>query len=256
MTGARVEAHDMQIEIAGQNIIKDVSITAEPGEVIGIVGPNGSGKSTLLRALIRILPLAAGSISINRIDIAQIPRRQLAQTVAAVLQDNTGDFDLLARDVVALARAPFKRMLQRDNHADTELIERCLSLADASHLLNRPFTMMSGGERQRVLIARALAQQPQLLILDEPTNHLDIRHQFEILALPASLGITAIVALHDLNLAAHFCDRLYVLCGGALVAAGPPDHVLTNELLRTVYGVSATVHPHPGTRRAHIMFNP
>jgi iron complex transport system ATP-binding protein len=256
MTSARLEAHDLYVEIAGRPVIKGVSVAAEPGEVIGIVGPNGSGKSTLLRALVRIIPLAAGTICVNHTDIAKISRRQLAQTVSAVLQDSTGDFDLLARDVVALGRAPFKRMLQRDTRADDELIERCLAMVDAAHLLNRPFTMMSGGERQRVLIARALAQQPRLLILDEPTNHLDIRHQFEILALPANLGITAIVALHDLNLAAHFCDHLYILSGGQLIAAGTPSQVLTTELLNDVYGVNATVRPHPDTQRAHITFNP
>lgn len=256
MTGAQLRAHNLRISIEDRVIIENVSIAAEPGEVIGVVGPNGSGKSTLLRALLNIYPLSAGSISINQTDIGTISRRQLARTVAAVLQDNTGDFELLAQDVVALGRYPFKKRLQRDTLADLDIIERSLAMTDASHLRDRPFTMMSGGERQRVLIARALAQQPRLLVLDEPTNHLDIRHQFEILALPATLGMTAIIALHDLNIAAHFCDRLYVLNGGRLIASGPPQQVLTPDLLAEVYGITATVNQHPETGRPQIMFSP
>lgn len=253
MTAARLHAEDVSVKISGRTVLDTITLTAEPGEVVGIVGPNGSGKSTLLRTLVKLLPPCAGSIHIDDRDISRLTARQLAQKAAAVLQDSVGDFDLQVRDVVAMGRAPFKRIFQRDNASDAEIIEHSLELVDATHLTTRPFAKMSGGERQRVLIARAIAQQPRLLVLDEPTNHLDIRHQFEVLALPATLGVTSIVALHDLNLAAHFCDRIYVLDRGRQMLSGTPEVVLTAELVANVYGVEAdiTINTRTGRPSAH-----
>jgi len=155
-----------------------------------------------------------------------------------------------------MGRAPYKRIFQGDNASDEEIIANSLELVDATHLIDRPFALMSGGERQRVLVARALAQQPSLLVMDEPTNHLDIRHQFDVLALPGELGITAVIALHDLNLAAHYCDVIAVLHNGTQVTAGAPDIVLTAELVAEVYGVTAVVGPHPATGRPQVSYDP
>ncbi|MCK0175946.1 ABC transporter ATP-binding protein [Mycolicibacterium sp. F2034L] len=256
MNAARLHADRVCVELGGRRVIDDVSVRAEPGEVIGIVGPNGSGKSTFLRSLVRILRPVSGAVFVDGIDVATVPMRQSAKMVAAVLQDGTGDFDLRVRDVVAMGRAPYKRVFARDDASDRVVVEQCLRMVGAGHLIERPFALMSGGERQRVLIARALAQQPGLLVLDEPTNHLDVRHQFEVLALPRRLGITAVVALHDLNLAAHYCDRIHVLQHGREVAAGPPEAVLTAELLARVYGVAASVRTHPDTGRPQVNYVP
>ncbi len=256
MTAARLDAERLSVEVAGRRILHEVTVRAAPGEVVGIVGPNGCGKSTLLRTLVRTLTPVSGTVRVDGIDIATLPVRRTAQLMAAVLQDATGDFDLRARDVVAMGRAPFKRMFARDGVEDERLIDEALALVGAGHLADRPIALMSGGERQRVLIARALAQQPRLLVLDEPTNHLDIRHQFDVLGLPAALGITAVIALHDLNLAAHYCDRIHVLDRGRQVCAGPPAEVLTSELIRAVYGVRAGVGPHPGTGRPQVTYDP
>lgn len=256
MTGARLDADRLCVELGGRRILHEVSVRAEPGQVIGIVGPNGCGKSTLLRSLVRILRPTSGSIHIDGVDVQTIPVRQSARTVAAVLQDVTGDFDLRARDVAAMGRSPYKRMFQGDGAADERIVDDALRMVGVGHLSDRPIASMSGGERQRVLIARALAQQPRLLVLDEPTNHLDVRHQFDVLALPAALGITAVVALHDLNLAAHFCDVVHVLDGGREVCCGPPGEVLTTELLAQVYRVAASVRPHPDTGRPQVNYDP
>ena len=256
MMGAHLRAEGLRVELGSRTVIRDISLSAAPGEVIGIVGPNGSGKSTLLRALVGLLPCSAGSVHIDDNDLIGLSPRRRARTTAAVLQDNVGDFDLQVRDVVAMGRAPFKRMFQRDNAADHRIIERCLELVDASGLINRPFKLMSGGERQRVLIARALAQQPGLLVLDEPINHLDVRHQFDVLALPAKLGITAVIALHDLNLAAYYCDRLHVLQDGHQIRSGTPDQVITADLIAKVYGVTADITTHPHTGRPAAQFRP
>lgn len=163
---------------------------------------------------------------------------------------------LQVRDVVAMGRAPYKRMFQGDSASDERIIADVLALVDATHLADRSFALMSGGGRQRVLVARALAQQPRLLVMDEPTNHLDVRHQFDVLALPAKLGVTAVIAVHDLNLAAHYCDEIYVLRAGALVCGGPPETVLTSAVMAQVWGVTATVQPHPETGKPHVNYNP
>lgn len=256
MSAARLRADAVSVRLGGRMVVESVSLSAEPGQVIGVVGPNGCGKSTLLRALVGILKPAAGRVYVDGVKIAQLSTRELARRVATVLQDAAGDFDLRAHDVVAMGRAPFKRMFQRDDATDAAIVAQALDLVGAAHLTWQPFALMSGGERQRVLIARALAQQPRLLVLDEPTNHLDIRHQFDALALPRRLGVTAVVALHDLNLAAHYCDVIHVLDRGRSVCAGPPAEVLTPELLAQVYGVVGTVGPHPVTGRSQVSFDP
>ncbi|MGE2714399.1 ABC transporter ATP-binding protein [Mycolicibacterium litorale] len=256
MRAVRLAAENVSVCLDGRRVVDAVSLSAEPGQVVGVVGPNGCGKSTLLRALVGILKPAAGQVVLDGVDIATLGIRELARTVATVLQDGASDFDLRAHDVVAMGRAPFKRMFQRDDCADEAIVKQSLELVGGGHLMRQPFALMSGGERQRVLIARALAQQPRLLVLDEPTNHLDIRHQFDALALPRRLGITAVIALHDLNLAAHYCDVIHVLDRGRSVCSGPPEQVLTPEMLAAVYGVVCTVGPHPVTGRPQVSFDP
>ncbi|MDF2825886.1 MAG: transporter related protein [Mycobacterium sp.] len=256
MNAAHLQVDGVSVRLGGRLVVEGVSLSARPGQVVGVVGPNGCGKSSLLRALVGILKPAAGAIVLDGDDIAELSARGLARRVATVLQDAAGDFDLQANDVVAMGRAPFKRMFQRDDAADDAIVEQSLQLVGAGGLRWQPFALMSGGERQRVLIARALAQQPRLLVLDEPTNHLDIRHQFDALALPRRLGVTAVVALHDLNLAAHYCDVIVVLHHGRPVASGAPADVLTPDLLARVYGVVATVGPHPVTGHPHVSFDP
>lgn len=256
MSAARLEARGICVDLGSRRAVSEVSFAAAPGQVVGIVGPNGSGKSTVLRVLTRILRPASGAVLVDGADVTSIPVRRLARTVAAVLQDSTGDFDLRARDVVAMGRAPYKRMFERDNASDVAVVDEALCSVDASHLAHRPFASMSGGERQRVLIARALAQQPGLLVLDEPTNHLDVRHQFDALALPGRLGITAVMALHDLTLAAHYCDTILVLQRGVAVCSGAPADVLSADLIAEVYGVVAAVRPHPDTGRVQVFYDP
>ncbi|MFE4058833.1 ABC transporter ATP-binding protein, partial [Streptomyces sp. NPDC059096] len=157
---------------------------------------------------------------------------------------------------VAMGRTPHKRLLDGDTAQDTTVIDDALAAVDAAHLAHRPFDRLSGGERQRVLIARALAQQPSLLVLDEPTNHLDIRHQLDVLGILRRLPATVLLALHDLNLAAYYCDRLHVLHEGATVACGPPADVLTPRLLAEVYQVKAEVTVHPLTGAPQVTFLP
>lgn len=256
MKGSRLTVEGVTLTAGARRLAEDVTLTAERGEVVGLIGPNGSGKSSLLRCVYRMLRPVSGTVRVDGADAWALPVRQVARTLAAVVQDAAADVDLAVRDVVAMGRAPHKRLLDADTAEDHRLIEASLATADALHLADRAFDRLSGGERQRVLVARALAQQPSLLVLDEPTNHLDIRHQLELLGILRRLPATVLVALHDLNLAAAFCDRLYVLREGRVVACGPPAGVLTPALLREVYGVDAEVAVHPRTGAPQVTFLP
>ncbi|MER8226384.1 ABC transporter ATP-binding protein [Streptomyces sp. NPDC094143] len=256
MTATELIIDGVTLTAGAHRLIDDVSVTARPGEVIGVVGPNGSGKSSLLRAVYRVLRPAAGHVRVDGTDAWSLPVRRLARTVAAVVQESGADFDLSVREVVAMGRTPHKRLLDGDTPEDADLIEKALDAVDATDLSHRTFNQLSGGERQRVLIARALAQQPSLLVLDEPTNHLDIRHQLDILTTLRRLPATVLLALHDLNLAAYYCDRLYVLRDGTVTAAGRPADILTPHLLDEVYGVTSEVTIHPRTGAPQVTFLP
>ncbi|MEU2724104.1 ABC transporter ATP-binding protein [Streptomyces smyrnaeus] len=256
MTGTELVVDGVTLTAGAHRLVEDVSLTARSGEVIGLVGPNGSGKSSLLRAVYRVLRPATGQIGVDGTDAWSLPARRLARTVAAVVQESGGEFDLTVLEVVAMGRTPHKRLLDGDTPEDADLIRSALAAVDGTDLAHRPFDRLSGGERQRVLIARALAQQPSLLVLDEPTNHLDIRHQLEVLGTLRRLSATVLVALHDLNLAAYYCDRLYVLCDGKVTASGPPADILTPRLLAEVYDVTSEVTIHPRTGAPQVTFLP
>ncbi|MCG7523048.1 ABC transporter ATP-binding protein [Streptomyces sp. OfavH-34-F] len=256
MTAAELHIEAVTLTAGTRQLVHDVTLMARPGETIGLVGPNGSGKSSLLRAVYRVLRPEAGTVRVDGADAWSLPPRQLARTLAAVVQDAPAGLDLSVREVVAMGRTPHKRLLSGDTTEDSLAVEAALASVDAVPQADRPFDCLSGGERQRVLVARALAQEPSLLVLDEPTNHLDIRHQLEVLTVLRRLPATVLVALHDLNLAAHYCDRLYVLRDGGVVASGTPRQVLTPRLLAEVYEVTAEVAVHPRTGRPQVTFLP
>jgi iron complex transport system ATP-binding protein len=176
--------------------------------------------------------------------------------MAVLAQEDGNGFDLCVRDVVLMGRIPHQSAFARDSEHDFAIVAQALARTRVEHLAERQFATLSGGEKQRVLMARALAQQAPLLVLDEPTNHLDVRHQFELLNLVRGLGLTTLAALHDLQLAAYYCDRLYLLQGGALVAQGAPAEVLTPETIASVYGVRALVRPNPRNGKPLIEYLP
>ncbi|MFD8162128.1 ABC transporter ATP-binding protein [Streptomyces malaysiensis] len=256
MSATELAVEGLTLTAGAHHLVRDVSLTARPGEVIGLVGPNGSGKSSLLRAVYRVLRPDTGCVRVDGADAWSLPVRRLARTLAAVVQESGAGIDLTVREVVAMGRTPHKRLLDGDTAEDARLIGAALEAVDAAGLAGRSFDRLSGGERQRVLIARALAQQPSLLVLDEPTNHLDIRHQLDVLGILRRLPATVLVALHDLNLAAYYCDRLYVLRAGEVIASGTPAEVLTPYLLAEVYGVTAEVAVHPRTGAPQVTFLP
>lgn len=231
-----------------------VDLTARPGETVGLIGPNGSGKTTLLRCVYGTLTPTAGHATLDGDDLRVLGPKARARRVATVPQDSATEFELTVRELVALGRSPHKRFWEGDTGADREHAEAALARVGLTELADRPYPTLSGGERQRALVARALVQDPALLVLDEPTNHLDIRHQLDVLRLVRTLGTTNLLALHDLNLAGAYCDRLYVLERGRIVTGGTPAEVLTPALLDAVYGVDAEVIPHPRTGSPTVVY--
>ncbi|MEV7560507.1 ABC transporter ATP-binding protein [Streptomyces sp. NPDC089795] len=242
-----LSAEDVTVVANGRTLIDRVSLHVAPGEVLALVGPNGAGKSTLLRTFYRALRPTSGRVLLDGEDVWRMTGKRLARRLAAVLQESAGDFELTVHDVVAMGRTPHKRAFAGDDAEDRDVIMGSLAELDVDALAHAPFDRLSGGEKQRVLIARALAQRTGTMVLDEPTNHLDLRHQLDALRLVRRVGVTAVIALHDLNLAATFCDRICVMDGGRTVTTGTPREVLTSDLLAEIYRVEAEVSLRPGT---------
>ncbi|MFJ6698124.1 ABC transporter ATP-binding protein [Streptomyces sp. NPDC091272] len=251
----RVDIEELSVEIAGARLVEDVTLRAGPGQLVGLVGPNGSGKSTLLRCVYRALRPAGGTVSLDGEDLHAMTAREGARRLAALPQEAAAEFDFTVAEVVAMGRLPHQRSVARATDEDRQVCATALAEVGAAHLAERGFLTLSGGEKQRVLIARALAQQPRVLVLDEPTNHLDIAQQLDVLALVRGSGLTVLTALHDLNLAALHCDLLYVIEAGRIVAHGAPHDVLTPELLADVFGVRAHRVPHPESGAVQLLFD-
>lgn len=239
-----------------RRIVQDASLALARGECLGLIGPNGSGKSTLLRLLYRALKPDGGAVLLQGQDIQDMGERPFAQQVSVLTQESTQNFEISVAELVMMGRIPHQAKWARDSAHDHACVRQALQSVGAWALADRPLSELSGGEKQRVLLARALAQQPQLMLLDEPTNHLDIGYQLEIMGLLRRQQISAIVALHDLNIAAHYCDRLYLMHHGCIVGEGPPAQVLTPATIREVYGVAAEVDTHHATGRLRITFIP
>jgi iron complex transport system ATP-binding protein len=225
--------------------LRDVSLRVAAGEFVGLIGPNGSGKTSLLRCAYRFTRPTVGQVLLDDVDLWTQSPRWAAQRIAVVLQEFPDAFGLNVDEVVAMGRTPHKALFDGDTEADREIARQALQAVGMQGFEDHAFATLSGGEKQRVILARALTQQPQLLILDEPTTHLDPRYQLELLQQVKRLGIGTLASIHDLNLAAAFCDRLYVIDHGRIVASGSPHEVLTVELLRDVFGVEALIDDHP-----------
>ncbi len=239
MVNARLEVRDVSWGIPhNPGIISDLSFTVQPGEILGVVGPNGAGKSTLLRLLYRYIKPLNGTIRIDGDDIWTLRSRIVAQKVAVVLQEGYTDFPLTVQEVVGMGRLPHQNGLARRGD-DLQAVSRILADLNLGHLASRTINNLSGGERQMVMVAKALAQEPKVLILDEPTNHLDIRHKLEILALVKELGITTVCTLHDLNSAANLVDKILVLAKGRKVGFGRFEDTLSPQVIADTFSVSS-----------------
>ncbi|WP_332696838.1 ABC transporter ATP-binding protein [Halalkalibacter lacteus] len=241
-------------ELNHQAIVQDISFYVNEGEFVGVIGPNGSGKSTLLKTLYRVLKPAEGAVMLDDEAITSYQHKEFAKKVAVVGQESSVPFDFSVLDIVLMGRNPHKRLLDQETKVDHDIAIDALKHVGLEGYEQRSFATLSGGEKQRVIIARAIAQEPSFFILDEPTNHLDIHHQLHILDVLQQSNMTVLTALHDLNLAASYCDRIIVMQDGRLVANGSPKETLTKQLLEEVFQVEATIWTHPLTQKVQVMY--
>ena len=238
----RLEASGIKVWLKRRLVLNGLDLAADRGQLTAVIGANGAGKTTLLGVLAGLLPAAAGEARLDGRALAAWPRPQLARTLAYLPQERTIHWALSARSVVALGRLPHRALGQGESAADRAAIARAITTIDIGHLAERPVSDMSGGEKARVLMARALAQEPQVLIADEPAAGLDPAHQlalFRHFVTFATSGRTVLVALHDLSLAARFCHKIVLVHAGRALAAGPPEEVLTPPQLAAAYGIAA-----------------
>ena len=247
-----LRGEEIHVAIDDTAILAGCSFDVVPGEVLGLIGPNGSGKSTLLRTVYRAIRPTTGAMWIGEDDVWNMTARQSAQRTAVVTQSASTDFQFSVAEMVLMGRGPHKGLLDRDTAHDRRVVAWALRAVDMTTFRSRVFATLSGGEKQRVLVARALAQESQVLVLDEPTNHLDAHAQLDLLELVRSLGLTTVVALHDLNLAATYCHRVCLLDRGRVVGIAPPRTLLTREVLRDVFRVDGEWLTSPTTGRDHL----
>ena len=252
---AVIGVRGVRVELGAREILRGVDLAVAKGELIGLIGPNGSGKSTLLKCIYRVLAPSGGVVFLDGRPLGAYSVRQSAQRLAVMAQHTAYNFEFSVRDIVLMGRAPHKRALERDTAADFAVVDEALRTVGLTELADRAFSTLSGGEQQRVVLARALAQQAPCLILDEPTNHLDVRYQLELMDIVRRLDKTVLCAVHDLNIAAMYCDRLYALREGRIVASGTPEQVITPEVIHALYDVDArVVEDEDGLR--HVLYRP
>ena len=250
-----IEVQNLSVGYAEHKVIENLSLSVEKGEFLGILGQNGSGKTTLLRAMTRILKPDAGIVYVNGQEISSYTPKGFARELGCVNQQSESAFSFSVKDVVLMGRNPHLGRLQPFSAKDYAIADKAMEDTNTLYLKDRLITDLSGGEHQRVMIAKTLAQQPKILLLDEPTNHLDIAHQIEILELIRSLTpeITVVSVLHDLNLASYFCDRLVLMEHGEIQAVGKPEEILTTERIYQTFSVRMMVYPHPITGRPYMV---
>lgn len=236
-----ISVQDLDFSFGDKKILENICLNIKKKEFVGLIGPNGSGKSTLLKCIYRMLKPDEGTISLEDRLIQTFTLRETAKMMAVVAQHNETRFDFTVLEMVLLGRSPHKKFMERDNERDYLLAEEALSKVGMSEFKSRSLNSLSGGEKQRIILARALVQETDCLILDEPTNHLDIRYQLQFMSIARELGITVVSAIHDLNIASLYCDKIYALKDGALLAWGTPQEVLTEENIAALYGVHAKV---------------
>ena len=237
----KITTQQLHAVLGNTEILRGIDFEANEGEFVGIIGPNGSGKSTLLRCLYRVLTPSEGAVFLDGKELSSYRVKESAQKLAVVAQHNYYNFEFSVRDVVMMGRAPHKRALDRDTAEDYQIMRQSLKAVGMQEFEERSFSTLSGGEQQRIILARALAQQTPCLILDEPTNHLDIKYQLWLMDIVKNLDCTVISAVHDLNIAAMYCDRLYAMKQGKVIAQGTPHQLLTPDLIRELYEVDTEV---------------
>ncbi|MYB49803.1 MAG: heme ABC transporter ATP-binding protein [Dehalococcoidia bacterium] len=253
MNGSRpqaISAQNLTYEVEGKTLLDGVDLQAERGQLVGLIGPNGAGKTTLLRTISGILRYRQGSIHLEGSDLMSMSPKDAAATLALVPQIAPYTYGFTSMELVLMGRYPHLGRFQIEGREDDRIAREAMRLTEIEQFADRTLDTLSGGERQRVFVARALTQQPRILLMDEPTANLDVLHQLKVLDLVRQLvddGLTAVAAIHDLNMAARYCDKLVLLSGGRVLAEGPPNEVLAPETIESAFGVKSAVYQDPIT---------
>lgn len=240
-----LEAHSLSISYDGKKIVEDFSLHVQEGEILSIIGPNGSGKSTVLKGMSRLIPCDKGRVCLGGRELKSMNAKSISQMMCILCQSNQTPADMTVEELVSYGRMPHKKWYERLNSEDLEIVNWAIEQTALEKFRDRRVVSLSGGEAQRAWIAMALAQRPKVLLLDEPTTFLDIAHQLEVLELVKrlnrELGITVVMVLHDLNQASAYSDKICVIHQGSIVQSGAPKEVMTEAMIRSVYGVEAEV---------------
>lgn len=252
----KLEITDLNYHYNQNKGINDLELLLKPGQFVGIIGPNGSGKSTLLKQIYRSLVPDRGTIWLDELELEKMSYRQSAQLMGVVPQESEVPFDFTVKEILLMGRGPHKKLFAKDNQQDYDLVFEALAKVGLESHSQAIYNNLSGGEKQRVLLARALVQQARLLVLDEPTNHLDIYYQLTLLKLVKDLKISVLAAIHDLNLATLYCDYIYVMDQGGIVAKGAPDQVITPELIKEVFRVEVEIMTDSTSGQRHLRYLP
>jgi iron complex transport system ATP-binding protein len=252
----KLKIENLNFEIDNIKILNNINLNIKKGEFVGIIGPNGCGKSTLLKNIYNILTPTNGKIFIDDTLINNFSSKELARKISTLTQHSGGDFDFSILDIILMGRYAHSSMFSSTNKKDLLIAKKALDKVGLSHFKHRSFLSLSGGEQQRVMIARAIAGENDFFILDEPTNHLDIRYQLEIMDIMKSLDITMFSAIHDMNIASTYCDKLILLNQGKIISIGTPREVLTKENFKDIFGVEVYLSTNPFTNKLAINYIP
>lgn len=237
-----------------KKIIDNISLKVQEKKIVGIIGANGSGKSTILKSIYKTIKPVQGSIYLNDTNVLSTSPKKVAQSIGVVSQFNQINFDLTVYQMVLLGRTPHKKYMETDNSIDHEITEEALRTTGLLSYKNRSFLTLSGGEKQRVILARTIAQQPKFLILDEPTNHLDVKYQLEILETVKDLNISVLAVLHDIDSVINYCDYVYALKDRTVISEGVPNEVITTDLLENIFDVKCAMYINPLTGKRAFTF--
>ncbi|MBW6411735.1 ABC transporter ATP-binding protein [Clostridium weizhouense] len=252
----KLKVEDLSYKICEDEILSNINIEINKGDFVGLIGPNGCGKSTLLKNIYRVYKPYCGGIFIDDISINKLNNKDIAKRMSVMVQENNIEFDINVLDMVLLGRYSHKKLLENNSNEDFFIARQSLKEVGLSNYEDRSFLSLSGGEKQRVLIARALAQKAEFIILDEPTNHLDIGYQFQIMDILKKQEITVFSSIHDLNIACFYCDKLFVMDNGKIIDYGTPEQVITNDLIKKLFRVNANIRINSITNKISITYLP
>lgn len=250
----KLQINNLKFSIDNEEILKDISFDIKKGAFVGIIGPNGSGKSTLLKNIYRVYKPSSGKIILDERVLSKLKEKECAQKIAVLAQESNTYFDFTVEQIVKMGRYPYKSIFEDYSKEDLQIVRQTLQKVGLENDMNRTFSKLSGGEKQRTLIARALVQNADFLILDEPTNHLDIGYQIQLMDLVKSLKMTTLAAIHDINLATMYCDYLIVIHKGKIIKVGSPEEVITVALLKEIFGINAYVGINPINKKIQVSF--